>query len=35
MKKTTLGLILGNINPGFEFDITQGVINMPKNMALI
>lgn len=25
MKKTTLGLILGNINPGFEFDITQGV----------
>ncbi len=25
MKKITLGLILGNINPGFEFDITQGV----------
>ena len=25
MKKNTLGLILGNINPGFEFDITQGV----------
>lgn len=25
MKKITLGLILGNINPNFEYDITQGV----------
>ena len=25
MKKITLGLILGNINPDFEYDITQGV----------
>ena len=25
MKKVTLGLILGNINPDFEYDITQGV----------
>lgn len=25
MKKTTIGLIIGNLNPGFEQDITQGV----------
>lgn len=34
MKKITLGLILGNLNPNFEYDIAQGVNKCAKEMDI-
>lgn len=34
MKKVTLGLVLGNINPDFEYDVTHGVNKYAKEKGI-